>query len=335
MKIKDIQFYYYNAPFYSPIKTPKIEMTHRKALIVRFISDEGKSYFGECNAFETNWYATETIDIVKECIQHWSKKILNLSFKTYNDWKPYFNLLNDYPAARCTVVMAVYQIYHKLPCFNVEYGATVSGLSTEQLQTLKDTRPTRIKLKWTNHLLDDIYKLRNELTFKVNFALDANESIDIVQFQLLKKINQRDILYIEEPFKQLENLKEIDVSQYPKIAIDEKARDKQRILSIIERYPIKAVIIKPFRLGGIDRALEVIHLLKDKNIKVVVGGMYEYGLSRYFTALLAKEGSYPGDVTPDGYYFEKDFTQGVGKLKEGLIYFNPPKVNIDVLSIYE
>ena len=39
--------------------------------------------------------------------------------------------------------------------------------------------------------------------------------------------------------------------------------------------------------------------------------MYEYGLSRYFTALLAK-GSYPGDITPDGYYFETDFTQGIG-----------------------
>ena len=42
MKIIDIQFYYYKAPFHSPITTPKVEMTHRKALIVRFISDEGK-----------------------------------------------------------------------------------------------------------------------------------------------------------------------------------------------------------------------------------------------------------------------------------------------------
>ena len=127
----------------------------------------------------------------------------------------------------------------------------------------------------------------------------------------------------------------MDVTHYPAIAIDEKATDLQTIMQIIQQYPITAVVIKPFRLGGIDRSLELIHLLKEKNIKVIVGGMYEYGLSRYFTALLAKEGSYPGDVTPDGYYFEKDFTQGVGKLKEGLIYFNPPKVNINALSIYE
>ena len=61
-------------------------------------------------------------------------------------------------------------------------------------------------------------------------------------------------------------------------------------MKIIHQYPITAVVVKPFRLGGIDRALELIHLLKEKDIKVIVGGMYEYGLSRYFTALLAKKG---------------------------------------------
>ncbi len=34
--------------------------------------------------------------------------------------------------------------------------------------------------------------------------------------------------------------------------------------------------------------------------------MYEYGLSRYFTAMLARKGDYPGDVTPAGYYFDQD-----------------------------
>mgnify|MGYP002716031974 CR=1 FL=1 len=335
MKIIDIQFYYYNAPFHSPIITPKVEMTHRKALIVRFISDEGKSYFGECNAFETDWYDTETIETVKMRIQQWSKNIFNQSFHTFNDWLPYLDLLDNYPATRCTIVMAVYQMFHSQPCFNVEYGATISGLSSSQLQTLKDTKPARIKLKWGSHLNNDIRKLKNELTFEFDLALDANESLDRSQFQLLENIDQHDILYVEEPFKNLEYLSHMDVTHYPAIAIDEKATDLQTIMQIIQQYPITAVVIKPFRLGGIDRSLELIHLLKEKNIKVIVGGMYEYGLSRYFTALLAKEGSYPGDVTPDGYYFEKDFTQGVGKLKEGLIYFNPPKVNINALSIYE
>ena len=53
--------------------------------------------------------------------------------------------------------------------------------------------------------------------------------------------------------------------------------------------------------------------------------MYEFGLSRYFTAMLAKEGDYPGDVTPSGYYFEGDLVRDSGILKEGMIHFIPLK----------
>ena len=73
--------------------------------------------------------------------------------------------------------------------------------------------------------------------------------------------------------------------------------------------------------------LEIIEILKKRGIQFVVGGMYEFGLSRYFTAMLAKEGDCPGDVTPQGYYFYEDIVNDSGILKEGLIYFNPPQVN--------
>ena len=42
--------------------------------------------------------------------------------------------------------------------------------------------------------------------------------------------------------------------------------------------------------------------------------MYEFGLSRYFTAMLAK-GRLSGDVTPSGYYFEGDLVRDSGILK--------------------
>ena len=51
--------------------------------------------------------------------------------------------------------------------------------------------------------------------------------------------------------------------------------------------------------------------------------MYEFGLSRYFTAMLAKEGDYPGDVTPSGYYFEGDLVRDSGILKENDSFYSP------------
>ena len=327
MRIQDVHFYYYDAEFKSAIITPKVRLTHRKALIVELVTDTHGSFYGECNAFETDWYDKETITSVKQTLAQWSKKIKNKTFTSFEEWLPYLELLDHQPAARCTIVMAIYQIYHSLPSFEVEYGATASGLTKTQLKALQTTQPSRIKLKWSDTLLSDIETLTTELPFNVNLALDANESLNISDFEKIKKQTLGNIIYIEEPFKYLSTLTQLDLTDYPSIAIDEKAIDETTILSIIEKYPVKVVVIKPFRVGGIDRVLRLINQLKTYNIKFVIGGMYEYGLSRYFTALLAKEGTYPGDVTPDGYYFNEDFTQGVGKLKRGLISFNPPQVD--------
>ncbi|WP_053041927.1 o-succinylbenzoate synthase [Staphylococcus haemolyticus] len=327
MRIKAVNFYLYNHEFKNPIVTPKVQMTHRKALIVEFLSDDDQSYYGECNAFESDWYAVETIDTVKETLSQWAESVIHKSFHVYEDWKPYLDLLDNYPTARSTVVMAIYQMYHDLPKFKVAYGATISGLSTQQLEYLKQTQPKRIKLKWTGQLNDDITLLDDILPYDFELALDANESLDVSDFQKLESINDQNILYIEEPFKSLSSTLNIDHTQYPAIAIDEKATDINSIISIVKRFPVKVVIVKPFRVGGLDRVQSLIREMKTIDIKVVIGGMYEYGLSRYFTALLAREGDYPGDVTPDGYYFNDDFTQGVGKLKEGMISFHPPQID--------
>ncbi|MGY0756145.1 o-succinylbenzoate synthase [Staphylococcus haemolyticus] len=327
MKIKAVNFYLYNHEFKNPIVTPKVKMTHRKALIVEFLSDDDQSYYGECNAFESDWYAAETIDTVKETLSQWAESVIHKSFHVYEDWKPYLDILDNYPTARSTVVMAIYQMYHDLPKFKVAYGATISGLSTQQLEYLKQTQPTRIKLKWTGQLNDDITLLDDILRYDFELALDANESLDVSDFQKLESINDQNILYIEEPFKSLSSTLNINHTQYPAIAIDEKATDINSIISIVNQFPVKVVIVKPFRVGGLDRVQSLIRELKSIDIKVVIGGMYEYGLSRYFTALLAREGDYPGDVTPDGYYFTDDFTQGVGKLKEGMISFHPPQID--------
>ena len=93
--------------------------------------------------------------------------------------------------------MAIYQMYHDLPKFKVAYGATISGISAQQLEYLKQTQPKRIKLKWTGQLNDDISLLDDILPYDFELALDANESLDVSDFQKLESINDQNILYVE------------------------------------------------------------------------------------------------------------------------------------------
>ena len=53
--------------------------------------------FGECNAFETNWYNEETIETVQEILSQWSESIVKNSFHKYEDWKPYLDILDIIP----------------------------------------------------------------------------------------------------------------------------------------------------------------------------------------------------------------------------------------------
>ncbi len=331
MKIKAINLFEYEEPFQSPMITPKIKLNERKSLIIEILTHDDQSYYGECNAFATNWYDNETIERVIETINTWKSQIIGKVFTSFDAWLPYLSELDSMPATRATVVMAVYQMYHTLPSFSVEYGATVSGLSNSQLLTLYRTKPKRIKLKWFSQLAEDLKRIR-QLDFECDIAIDANESLTVDSFSEITELESEDILYIEEPFKSLDTLNELNASHYPSIAIDEKATSIKHIVSIVNQYPVKVVVLKPFRLGGIDKVIEAMKILKAKGIQFVVGGMYEFGLSRYFTAMLAKEGDYPGDITPSGYYFKEDLAKDSGILKEGMIEFTPPKVELSKLK---
>lgn len=328
--IVDATFYDMNAAFKQPIVTPKIRLERRKALVVELNMNDGESYFGECNAFETDWYAPTTIADVEADIRAWLASIRGKDFSTYEAALKLADRLQT-TDARHVIVMAFYTMFHSLGEVVVDYGATVSGLTDEQLVKLEQTRPQRVKLKWTPHVLKDVQRLQS-LSHQPAIAIDANESLGEADISTAMKLQDQHILYIEEPFKVLNEEQLEAMNQAMPIAIDEKATDLSQIKALVRDYPISVVVVKPFRLGGIDRALEILKWLSDHGIRSVVGGMYEYGLSRYFTAFLAQYASLPSDITPSGYYYDMDFVQDSGLLENGQLKFSKPVVDKQVLE---
>ncbi|HCV8786194.1 TPA: o-succinylbenzoate synthase, partial [Staphylococcus aureus] len=121
-----------------------------------------------------------------------------------------------------------------------------SGLSNEQLESLKATKPTRIKLKWTPQIMYQIRVLR-ELDFHFQLVIDANESLDRQDFTQLQLLAREQVLYIEEPFKDISMLDDVVDGTIPPIALDEKATSLSAIINLIELYNVKVVVLKPFR----------------------------------------------------------------------------------------
>ena len=331
MKIINLEFYDYNENFKQPIITPKITLSERKALIIKLTTDNNESYYGECNAFETDWYFDETIDVVISKIKEWYEEVRGLTVNSFDEIKQTLTQFEHYPATRSTIIMACYQMFNNLQTLIVGYGATVSGLNNHKYRQLVDTKPERIKLKWSTHILHDLDKLAT-LPFDFNIAIDANESLSLNDVDLLEQIAKYNVIYVEEPFKTLQTLDASGITAQLDIALDEKAIALNNIENAINKHNIKVVILKPFRLGGIDKVMDIINSLEQLNVKTVIGGMYEYGLSRYFTAMLAQYATYTSDITPSGFYFENDVVEDMGILKNGRLVFNPPVVDVAKLS---
>lgn len=328
MKLVDMKLYTVELPFKAPIVTPKITLATRQALILELITNDNLHYFGECNAFDTDWYFHETIDIVKQQLQQWFEYNKYKAFSSFEDIQQMVNSLEAYPATRSTIIMATYQMFYKLHGITVDYGATVSGLTDERLQQLIDTQPKRVKVKWSHTISTDLQRLR-DLAHKPSLVLDGNEKIAKKDAVQLSQLYADDMLYIEEPFHDLTTFN--SVPNLP-LAIDEKAISTTAILEIIKHYNVEVVVLKPFRLGGLDKVLTLIEELEPYNVKTVIGGMYEYGLSRYFTAMLAQYASYPSDITPAGYYFQHDIVKDSGILNNGRLEFNTPVIDLTHLN---
>lgn len=325
MRLTDMQFYLYEPSFTHPIRTPKVTMTHRKTLFVKWTDDQQQAWFGECNAFDTVWYHHETINDVMHVLKVWFEGVRGLDLKSFEEAQQCVATLNPYPAARATVMMALYQMFHNLESFHVPMTLTINGDFTQRMMRLDGVG--RIKIKWTSQMLDQV-KMLATMYPDIPISTDANQTLTESNTKTLKRLKPY-LAFIEEPFETLDVQK--DYSHFPPIALDEQATRLTTIEQLTQNPDIKTVVLKPFRLGGIDCVLEAMHVLQSKGIHVVIGGMYECGLSRYFTAWLSQWGDYAGDVTPEGFYFEQDVTNNAGRLHNGQLYFEPPVVNQSLL----
>lgn len=327
MILKQLHFYRFDAVFHHVIKTPRIEMAQRPTLIIGITDEEGNEWFGECNAFETDWYHFETIDSVMHTLQLWFQRVKGRAIESFKAAQDILQSLDSKPAARATAMMALYQAFHDLSTFQVQMTTTMNGDLSQRIINLEQTG--RIKIKWNTDILDQV-KWLSSMYPDIPISTDANQTLTTAHYDELKQLQQSQLAFIEEPFL---NFEDIDQNQVmPPIAIDEKATNLSRIEVLIDDYPISVVVIKPFRIGGIDRVVEMIRKLQNKGIKVVIGGVYELGLSRYFTAYLSQFGDYAGDVTPHGYYFKDDIVNHVGKLQNGRLTFDKPYVDKQQLT---
>jgi O-succinylbenzoate synthase len=176
----------------------------------------------------------------------------------------------------------------------------------------------RIKIKIKpGYDVEPVRAIRKEFP-EIMLQVDANSIYKLSDYEHLKKLDEFNLLLIEQP------LAHDDIYQHSKlqkelktpVCLDESITSTEDALFALEIDACRVINIKPSRVGGLTESKRIHDLCLKKSIPVWCGGMLETGIGRSFNAGLASLPGFslPGDISANDRYFENDIVLNPFKL---------------------
>lgn len=214
----------------------------------------------------------------------------------------------------------------------IPVGVSIGGKTIDQVLSLAENAVGlgygRLKVKiWPGFDVQVAEALRARYP-DILLQVDANSAYDMSNWQLLKPLDQFNLLLIEQPLYDDDIVlhSQITGEITTPICLDESIhslRDAQTAMMLwrqanaLDRLIIN---IKPPRVSGFAEAIEIAHACHDNGVRTWVGGMLETSWGKSFNlnfnALTAID--LPGDhFSPSGAYFEQDIVTEPLTSKDG------------------
>jgi O-succinylbenzoate synthase len=187
----------------------------------------------------------------------------------------------------------------------------------------------RIKLKikpgWDVELLRAVRAAYPDIVLMA----DANSAYTLADVPLLKKLDDLNLLMIEQP------LGHMDIYQHSKlqpqlltpICLDESIHNADDARLAIEIGAGRIINLKPGRVGGLTESLNLYTFCAEHNVPLWIGGMLETGIGRAANLAVASLPgvTLPSDLSATNRYYDPDITHEVFVL-------NQTDSTIDVLT---
>lgn len=181
----------------------------------------------------------------------------------------------------------------------------------------------RIKMKiqpgWD---VDVIREVRSRYP-DVPIMADANSAYRLKDIELLKQLDQFDLMMIEQPLSSDDIVDHATLQAEIKtpICLDESIHSVEDARKALELGSCKIINIKIGRVGGLTEAMKIHELCKERNVPVWCGGMLESGVGRAHNIALTTLDNFtmPGDTAASANYWHKDIIQPEVTVEDGVI----------------
>jgi O-succinylbenzoate synthase len=329
MRIKNIELRIIQLPLVRPFRTSFGTQTSREVLIVKVTNENGTAGWAECVAMSEPLYSPEytyaCIDLIKRFLLPALKKAGDFKVEEVATiLKPFLGGLMAKAVLETAILDA--QLRDEKKSLASYLGATKSkvecGVSVgiannldalvEEVASYIDSGYRRIKLKiepgWDIEAVKHIRNLYPDIPLQV----DANQAYSRNDGKHLAKLDEFNLLLIEQPLDEHDILGHALLAQEVKTAIclDESIISLQSAEDALALKATTIINIKPGRVGGYLESVKIHdHCLKNK-IPVWCGGMLETGIGRAANLALAALPGFtlPGDTSASARYFKQDIT---------------------------
>ncbi|MCW6008986.1 o-succinylbenzoate synthase [Micromonospora sp. CPCC 205371] len=316
-------------PLVAPFRTSFGTETARDVLLVRVVTPDAEGW-GECVAMSEPVYSSEYVDGAAEVIRRFlAPPLMAARAVTASRVAPLLAPVRGHRMAKAALETAVLdaQLRARGESFGAFLGAerdrVPAGVSVGIMDSIPELLDAvdgylaegylRIKLKiepgW------DVAAVRavRERFGDVLLQVDANAAYTLADAQTLQKLDNFDLLLIEQP------LAEDDIRQHAELArlirtpvcLDESIGSAEAVAAAPPLRAAPVSNIKPRRGGGGLGGGGVHDLCRANGIPVWCGGMLETGIGRAANVALAALPGFtlPGDTSASSRYFARDVTE--------------------------
>ncbi len=325
-KIEEIKIYIVKLPLKKSFETSFSVQKEREAIIIKLVSDSIVGW-GESVTSPDPFYSYETnfttLNIFKNYISPILKDLKNF---TIYDFIDKIKRIRGYNMAKAFVENALLDLIAKqnnLPLYELiggEKKRIMSGISIgikkdtgELIDTINKSLEKgyyRIKIKIKKGNDYEVVKKVREVFPDIKLMVDANSDYTLNDIGLLKKLDDFNLMMIEQPLDYFDIYDHSVLQSRLKtpICLDESIKTISDIKTAVKLGACKIVNIKQGRVGGILKAKEIASFAHKNGIKVWSGGMLETGIGRAFNIHLQSLPYFtlPGDTSETSRYFSED-----------------------------
>ena len=360
MKLVEVTLYEVEMKMKTPFTTSLGTMQNKKFIVLEAKDEAGVIGWGEGVAFEEPSYTEETFKTSLHMLEDFliptllGKEIMHPD-EVYELFRP----IRRNQMAKASIEGAMWDIYAQQQNQSlaevlggtqskIEVGISI-GLQPTNEQLLATIERflaegyKRIKVKIKPGKDIELLRTIRKAFPDVPLMADANSSYTLNDIELLKQLDEFNLMMIEQPLAYDDFIDHAKLQQHMKtpICLDESITSLDDARKAIELGGCGVVNIKIARVGGISEAKRIHDYCAEKNIPVWCGGMLEAGIGRAQNVALTSLANFtmPGDTAASSRYWDEDLIVPEVTVEDG--YISVPtkpglgyEVNRSILETY-